>query len=231
MLFGYLSDRYGRARSSAGPSCFLFRHRSDRDLQQRFRALFWRALVGVGMGGEWASGAVLVAENWPARHRAKGIGLMQSGWAIGYILAAILAALVLPAFGWRWPFLLGVLPALFTWWIRHNIPESPLWKKQRTAAAKPPLGMLLRPPLRRAVILFTAMAGCLLFGYWGLFTWLPTYLSTPIERGGAGLSIVPPPRGSSPCRSAPSSATSSSDFADRVGRRNAFFTTSWRSPY
>src|SRR6185503_5797537 len=94
--------------------------------------IFWRALVGIGLGGEWAAGSVLVAESWPARHRSKAIGLMQSGWAIGYIVAAILAALVLPKHGWRVLFVLGILPALITWWIRRNIAEPAVWSKRET---------------------------------------------------------------------------------------------------
>ena len=225
VLFGYLSDRYGRARS-LGWSILAFSFATALCATSRgiLDLLFWRALVGIGMGGEWASGAVLVAENWPVAHRAKGIGLMQSGWAIGYLVAAIVAGLVLPRWGWRALFLTGVLPALFTFWIRKNIPEPPAWKK-KDVAGKPPVGMLFRPPLRRAVILFTAIAGCLLFGYWGLFTWLPAYLSTPIDRGGAGLSIV-----RSSAWIVPMQIGSFFGyvlfgfFADRAGRRRAFFT-------
>ncbi len=76
--------------------------------------LVWRTLVGLGLGGEWSAGAVLVSESWPPQHRAKAIGLMQSGWAIGYMLAAAMTALILPRFGWRVLFLVGVLPALLT---------------------------------------------------------------------------------------------------------------------
>ncbi len=84
------------------------------------------------MGGEWATGAVLVSETFPPEHRNKAISIMQSGWALGYILAAVLAAVVLgtPAFGpdaWRWLFVLGVLPALVTLWIRRRVREPDAW--------------------------------------------------------------------------------------------------------
>jgi MFS family permease len=224
-VFGYLSDRFGRART-LGWSILAFSFATALTATSHGLAdlLLWRALVGIGMGGEWAAGAALVAENWPAQHRAKGIGLMQAGWAIGYLVAAVLAALILPVWGWRTLFLLGVLPTLFTWWIRRNVPEPRTWMN-KDRPAKPPIGMLLRPPLRRAVILFTAIAGCLLFGYWGLFTWIPTYLSTPIEHGGAGLSIV-----RSSAWIVPMQVGSFFGyvlfgfFADRAGRRPAFFT-------
>ncbi|PYV21022.1 MAG: MFS transporter, partial [Acidobacteria bacterium] len=74
----------------------------------------FRFLLGLGMGGEWATGAALVAETWRAQHRAKALGLMQSGYAVGYALAAIIAALVLPRHGWRAVFFVGILPALLT---------------------------------------------------------------------------------------------------------------------
>ena len=69
--------------------------------------LFWRALVGLGLGGEWSAGATLVAETWPPEHRAKAIGVMQSGWAMGYMLAAVVSAIVLPNWGWRALFLVA----------------------------------------------------------------------------------------------------------------------------
>src|SRR2546423_4081876 len=95
----------------------------------------WRALLGIGMGGEWASGAVLVSETWPAAHRNKAVSIMQSGWAIGYIIAAVLAAVILGAPGagpeqWRLLFLVGVAPALFTLWIRRHVHEPNAWTRR-----------------------------------------------------------------------------------------------------
>src|SRR5581483_12015495 len=86
--------------------------------------IFWRAFLGIGMGGEWACGAALVVETWPAQLRGRAIAIMQSGWAIGYIIAALLAAAILPTLGWRALFLVGVLPALLIVWIRSHVPET-----------------------------------------------------------------------------------------------------------
>ena len=183
VLFGYLSDRFGRARSlSWSILIFSLFTALTATAQTAWQLAFWRAVVGIGLGGEWAVGSVLVAESWPARHRAKGIGLMQSGWAIGYMLAALLAALVLPRWGWRPLFLLGILPAFFTWWIRRSIPEPAVWQKQ-AQSSRTSIATLLRPPLRRRLVLLALLCSCLLFGYWGLFTWIPTYLSTPVAAG------------------------------------------------
>ena len=113
---------------------------------------------------------------------------MQSGWAIGYILAALLAAAILPAYGWRPLFLAGALPALFTMWIRRAVPEPEIWT--RSVAHKVPIGLILRQPLLSRTVFATLLATSLLFAYWGLFTWIPTYLASPIEKGGAGLGIV-----------------------------------------
>ena len=190
ILFGFAADRIGRARalifSILTYSVFTALTATSRSVAE---LVLWRALVGIGLGGEWSAGSVLVAETWPARHRGKAIGLMQSGWAIGYAAAALLAAAILPAYGWRVLFALGIAPALLTVWIRRSVPEPEIW----SAAARRPLrdaGALLRPPLRRRVVVSTALATSLLFAYWGLFTWVPSYLAGSKEAGGAGLGIV-----------------------------------------
>ena len=90
-----------------------------------------RVGVGLGMGGEWATGAALVSETWPDQHRGKALGLMQSGFAIGYALAAVIAAFIMPRWGWRPVFFTGILPALVTLWIGRSVEESPLWLAQR----------------------------------------------------------------------------------------------------
>jgi MFS family permease len=190
ILFGFAADRIGRARalivSILTYSVFTALTATSRSVAE---LVLWRALVGIGLGGEWSAGSVLVAETWPARHRGKAIGLMQSGWAIGYAAAALLAAAILPVYGWRVLFALGIAPALLTVWIRRSVPEPEIW----SASTRRPLldaRALLRPPLRRRVVVSTALATSLLFAYWGLFTWVPSYLAGPKEAGGAGLGIV-----------------------------------------
>jgi MFS family permease len=190
MLFGWLSDRYGRARALRWSiitfsvlTAFTATARSVGEL------VFWRALVGVGLGGEWAAGSVLVAETWPERHRGKAIGLMQSAWAIGYLLAALLAAVVLPVWGWRPLFVAGVLPALVTLWMRRGISEPEKWRRPAHSLGGALAG-LWGEDVRPKVVAMTVLCCFLLFGYWGLFTWLPTYLASPIEKGGAGLGVV-----------------------------------------
>ncbi|MGO9262368.1 MAG: MFS transporter [Bryobacteraceae bacterium] len=225
LLFGYLSDRYGRARALSWSILFFSVFTALTATAHSVAELvLWRAIVGIGLGGEWAAGSVLVAETWPVRHRAKGIGLMQSGWALGYMAAAILAAVALPRWGWRPLFLLGFLPALFTWWIRRNIPEPQVWRKAAAESPARPTA-LLHSPLRGRLVLLTTLCCCLLFGYWGLFTWIPAYLSSPVERGGLGLSIVRTSAWILPMQAgAFFGYILFGFFADRVGRRAALVT-------
>jgi MFS family permease len=185
---GILSDRVGRRRmliytiliyslASAGTAT----SRGLGDL------LFWRGLIGLGLGGQWSAGATLVAESWPAEHRAKAVSLMQSGWAIGYMLAAALTAAILPRFGWRVLFLAGLAPALLTILVRRHVEEPRVWLENR---GKGRLRDLLEPVLLRRTLAASTLATAVLFAYWGLFTWLPGFLSAPRSAGGAGLDIV-----------------------------------------
>ncbi len=190
VLFGFLADRIGRARaliySILTYSVFTALTATSRGVAD---LVLWRTLVGFGLGGEWSAGSVLVSETWPARHRGKAIGFMQSGWAIGYILAALCAALVLPRYGWRALFAIGILPALLTLWIRRHVAEPEIWTARRISVVSV-LAELMRPPLLRRTAIATLMGSCVLFAYWGLFTWIPTFLAAPVEEGGAGLGLV-----------------------------------------
>jgi MFS family permease len=190
-LFGVLADRVGRRRalmlsiliySLASGACGL-----SATIAQL--ALF-RFVLGLGMGGEWTTGAALIAETWPPEHRGKALGLMQSAWAIGEIVAAAVVAAVLPGLGWRAVFFVGVLPALLVLWIRRDVPESELWLHRGRPGARVTLGALGRPDLLRNGALATAMNACAMFGYWGLFTWIPAYLSLPVAEGGRGLDLM-----------------------------------------
>jgi MFS family permease len=224
--FGILADRIGRARSLMISilmySIFTSLTASAGSVWQ---LLLWRALVGLGMGGEWSAGSVLVSETWPSRHRAKAIGFMQAGWAIGYILAALLAAAILPGLGWRALFLLGILPAFFTLWIRRNIREPEIWQSRASTPGirRYASSDLFRPPLLRRTLLGSLISMLVLFAYWGLFTWMPSFFSLPIEQGGAGLGIVKSSGWIIPMQiGAFFGYASFGFFADRFGRRPVF---------
>jgi MFS family permease len=188
-LAGILSDRLGRARvlvfSILFYSVFTGLTATATNLPL---LILWRALVGIGLGAEWSAGSVLVSETWPARYRGIASGLMQAGWALGYIAAALLSALILPQLGWRLLFLLGVIPALVTWWIRRNVPEPEVWSTRDRPRGQ--WKKLLQGTALRRLLLATLMTTMLLFAYWGVFTWLPSYLALPPEKGGVGLSLT-----------------------------------------
>jgi len=198
LIFGWVADRFGRTRALMGTIVvFSLASLGAATSQSVLQLLFWRTVLGIGMGGEWASGAVLVSETWPAHLRNKAISIMQSGWAIGYILAAVFAALILgnPRFGnegWRWLFVVGLVPALFTLWIRRNVREPEGWAA-RAAAPKPranPFAVIFGRTLLARTILIILLGGAVQFAYFGLFFWLPPYLARPVAQGGAGMGVV-----------------------------------------
>lgn len=161
----------------------------------------YRFLAGLGLGGEFGIGMTLVAETWPANKRARATAGVAMGWQLGVILAAVLAALVIPVYGWRGLFLVGALPALFAAWSRYGLPEPDIWinRKQlkQSISAKLAAGgeltedeaTLLKEankfPLshlfvdtRKSVTTFalTVMTSVQNFGYYGIMIWLPTIL-------------------------------------------------------
>ncbi len=197
ILFGYLADRLGRTRALMGTIVvFSVASLGAATSQSVIQLMMWRALLGIGMGGEWASGAVLVSETWPAAHRNKAISIMQSGWAIGYIFAAVLAALILGAPGataeqWRWLFVVGVFPAVFTLWIRRYVREPDAWQRRNAEAARVnPFKVIFGTRLAGRAILIILLGSTVQFAYWGIFFWLPAFLARPIDQGGAGMGVV-----------------------------------------
>jgi len=191
IVFGVVADRFGRTRAlMATILIYSLCSLGSATAQDWTQLLIWRALLGLGMGGEWAAGAVLVSETWPAAHRNTAIGIMQSGWALGYMLAAVVAACVLPTLGWRWLFVVGALPALLLLWIRRGVHEPEVWLSRKDEArGGAGMRMLFGRALIGRTILSVVLFGTLLSGYWGFFTWLPAFLASSLEQGGAGMSI------------------------------------------
>ena len=191
VVFGAVADRLGRRRAMIGSILVYSIFTAACGLAQTLWQFgIFRFLLGLGMGGEWTSGAALVSETWPDKHRAKAIALMQSGWAFGYAAAALVVAFILPRFGWRAVFLIGVFPALLTLWIRRNIQESEIWIKSRVSEkARTPIREVFRGRLALTTAMLTLLSLSVLFAYWGFNLWMPAYLSLPTARGGLGLSV------------------------------------------
>ena len=197
LVFGVIADKLGRTRALSLSillySVFTF---ACGLAQNVWQLAIFRFFLGLGMGGEWASGATLVSETWPEKHRGKALGLMQSCWAIGYGAAAIVVALVLPTYGWRAVFFVGIIPALFTLWIRRNLEEPEMWQRSRQTVpsrqevpSRQDSASRLGAPLR-LVVLLTLMNAATMFAWWGLNLWVPSYLSLPVAQGGIGLSTT-----------------------------------------
>jgi MFS family permease len=204
VLFGFLADRVGRKRALMLSilTYSICSFASGLSTTVLMLAVF-RFILGLGMGGEWNTGATLVAETWPDELRAKAIAMVQSSWAIGFALAALVSGIVLRYASWRYVFFVGILPALITLWIQNRVPESAMWQEhhrlaqesERVAQAQQKYahdsffrifeGRYLKSTLALLFLNFFGM-----FGWWGLFTWLPPYLSLPVEQGGRGFGVM-----------------------------------------
>lgn len=189
IAFGRIADRIGRVRAlsfsillySAATAGLATSH-------ALWQLVAWRVAVGLGMGGEWSCGSVLVAESWPAEHRGKAMGLMQAGWAIGALFAAALSATVLGRYGWRALFLIGALPAVLAFFVRRKVAEPDVWQ-QRTPEATSWFEMF-GPQFVRRTVVATLLASSVLVAFWGVTSWLPAFLGSPISEGGAGLTVT-----------------------------------------
>ena len=188
MAFGIIADRIGRKRAlMAAVLIYSIFTAACGFAQSALQLAIIRVLLGLGFGGEWATGAALVSESFPARHRGKALAFVQSSWAIGYGLAALVNLIVMPLWGWRAVFFVGVLPALFTLWIQRRIEEPKIWKSAAPAERGRP-SALFAPGIRGITIAIIIMNACCLFAWWGLNGWVPAYLRLSPAQGGIGLS-------------------------------------------
>ena len=195
LIFGFIADRFGR-RNALMLSILTYSvcsFASGLATSITMLAVF-RFVLGLGMGGEWNTGATLVAETWPSILRARALAIVQSSWALGFAAAALVSGVVLLFYNWRAEFFVGVAPALVVFWIRRSVPESELWLQGRsgTAAAGKSAGfaeIFSQAYLKKTIsLLLLNLFG--LFAWWGLFTWIPPYLSLPAEQGGRGFGVM-----------------------------------------
>jgi MFS family permease len=188
IAFGVIADRLGRKRAlMAAVLIYSVFTAACGFAQSALQLAVFRILLGIGMGGEWATGAALVSESFPAKHRGKALAFVQSSWAIGYGLAALVNLIVMPFWGWRGVFFVGVFPALFTLWIRRRVEEPRIWH-ETSSADRGRIGALFAPGIAMITVCVTLMNACTLFGWWGLNSWVPAYLRLSPEQHGIGLS-------------------------------------------
>ena len=208
VLAGVLADYIGRKRTMI-IAILVY------SIMTGLSALSWnwesfavmRFLVGLAIGSEWVTGTAMTAEFWPDNARGRGVGLFQSGFGIGFFLAS-LVWLFVSASGpgaWRTMYLIGVLPALLTLWIRRSIPESPLWERaneRRKVAAQRQLagdsaagvnpvltrftlaGLFIDPEIRKRTILAFLVATASAVGFWGISSWVPPYVGSLAAKAG-----------------------------------------------
>jgi MFS family permease len=208
MLGGILADYIGRKRTMI-IAILVY------SLLTGLSALAWnwasfavlRFLVGVAIGSEWATGASMTAEVWPDRARGKGAGLMQCGLGIGFFIASFVWLYVSPLGpdAWRYMYVIGVLPALLTLWIRRGISESSLWEvadgRRRTALERKRGGAVLdagdhaltrftlldlfaEPEVRRRTFFAFLMSLTTTLAWWGISTWVPPYIGSVAAKAG-----------------------------------------------
>src|SRR5207248_10363039 len=205
VAFGFLADRIGRKRALMLSilTYSICSFASGLSTSVVTLAVF-RFILGLGMRGEWNTGATLVAETWPTELRAKAISIVQSSWAIGYALAALVTGIVLHYADWRTAFFVGILPALVVLWIRRGVPESQMWQERqqnREAVASlisekfgrdtyPGFIRIFQRPYLKPTFALLLMNFFGMFAWWGLFTWIPPYLSLPEEQGGRGFGVM-----------------------------------------
>jgi MFS family permease len=183
-LAGSLIDRIGRVRTLQLTVAVYAAFTVACAFAPNFPTLLaFRALQGLGFGGEWAAGAILVAEYAQARHRGRTVAYVQSSWALGWGLAVLVYTIVfglLPAgIAWRVLFVTGAMPALLLVWIRRNLvdTEQVSNRRERAADERGSFGAIFSGPLLRTTLFAALLATGVQGGYYTLATWLPTYLS------------------------------------------------------
>jgi MFS family permease len=223
---GLLSDRFGRVRVLQVTILWFATCTFMAGFATSYNQLLgWRALQGIGFGGEWSAGSVLIGEVVRAKYRGRAVGTMQSAFAVGWAIAALLATLAfqfLPAeWAWRALFFAGITPAVILFFARRLVSEPAIYRQSARAAAPgiaAQLAGIFRPQLLRTTVLGALLAVGAQGGYYAINTWLPTYLRNErhltVLSTGSYLGVI--------ILGAFSGYLSSAHLSDRVGRRPTF---------
>jgi MFS family permease len=181
VLFGILSDYYGRVRVLTWTILlFAVFTGACAFAQGYWDLLVYRTIAGLGLGGEFGIGMALVAEAWPASKRARVSSYVGLGWQAGVLLAAVVIPLLLPLIGWRNMFLVGIVPAVVAFVVRYAIGEPPVFVEHAARARKGlPLALLVKDwATTKISIGMFILCSVQNFGYYGVMIWLPSYLSS-----------------------------------------------------
>ena len=201
-IFGYLADKYGRTRTlslsiilyAVGTGLLYF-------VNDYYIFMLLRFIIGIGIGGEFGIGMAIVVETWAPKMRARATSWVALGWQGGVLIAAVVPALIVPNFGWRAVFLVGLVPALIAIYVRMHLKEPILWKKRKerehelalkkqsgqlsadeekeyyTLTGMPLKKLFANSKTTKATIGLTVMCLVQNFGYYAIFSWMPTILA------------------------------------------------------
>ncbi|WP_293729398.1 MFS transporter [uncultured Actinobacillus sp.] len=181
IIFGALSDKYGRVRVLTWTIVLFAVFTGLCAIAQGYwDLLIYRTIAGIGLGGEFGIGMALAAEAWPARHRAKASSYVALGWQVGVLAAALLTPLLLPVIGWRGMFVVGIFPAFVAWFLRARLHEPEVFtrKLEREKPKQSPFKLLINDSktakVSAGIVVLTSVQN---FGYYGIMIWLPNFLS------------------------------------------------------
>ena len=185
ILFGALSDRYGRVRVLTW-TIVLFAVFTGlcAIAQDYWDLLIYRTIAGIGLGGEFGIGMALAIEAWPAKHRAKAASYVALGWQVGVLAAALLTPVLLPHIGWRGMFVVGIFPAFVAWYLRVRLHEPEIFSQKQTELSTQKISKLESFKLlvkdkaitkvSLGIVVLTSVQN---FGYYGIMIWMPNFLS------------------------------------------------------
>ena len=179
LLAGSLADRYGRRMVLLGTLIIFSAASGLSALATSFVILcILRFVTGVGLGGELPVASTLVSESFPVNERGRAVVLLESFWACGWIVAALIAYFVIPTFGWRAAFVIGALPALYALYLRRSIQDSPRYNelRSRKLSFRERVASVWSSKYRRSTLTLWILWFTVVFSYYGMFLWLPTVM-------------------------------------------------------
>ena len=185
IVFGALSDRYGRVRVLTWTIVLFAVFTGLCAIAQGYwDLLIYRTIAGIGLGGEFGIGMALAIEAWPAKHRAKAASYVALGWQVGVLAAALLTPVLLPHIGWRGMFVVGIFPAFVAWYLRVRLHEPEIFSQKQTALSTQKISKLesfkllvkdkATTKVSLGVVVLTSVQN---FGYYGIMIWMPNFLS------------------------------------------------------
>ena len=185
IVFGALSDRYGRVRVLTWTIVLFAVFTGLCAIAQGYwDLLIYRTIAGIGLGGEFGIGMALAIEAWPAKHRAKAASYVALGWQVGVLAAALLTPVLLPHIGWRGMFVVGIFPAFVAWYLRVRLHEPEIFSRKQTALSTQKISKLesfqllvkdkATTKVSLGVVVLTSVQN---FGYYGIMIWMPNFLS------------------------------------------------------